>query len=351
MGSLFVLVRSAVDSPAPQTTVYGLLIVTLNYTGDVGMKHFVVVAMLVGSSTWLLAQPSCYTEYPSYYQSMPSLTALPPLSGGMSLNELIGHIAIDSICRLKSYTQIDSFMQARVTWDDTLKSMLKYMTTIVDRNPLLVFGISAADCEPRLSFPKEVRSFLARSIAKHSPYPNLDAGIASADYILTVSISDTSGLTDTSAQFAKTAIVATGNIVDTIFGRVFPFCSTQQLQPSSNGGSSQCITFDVSRENLWSSRDDKLLSSADTIIDQMVPQPSKQYLVFLKLVRLCVSTSDVYFTLYPMYWIGPRCGIYEIQAGRITDEQDYFGLGSNPLVQDVVSAIESRIQQIKTWVR
>lgn len=313
------------------------------------MRYFFALVLLAMISTTMYAQPSCYQAYPSYFKSMPQLTSLPPLSGSMSFNEIIGHIVLDSICRLTEVNQIDSFMQARLSWDDTLKSMYKYMTTVVDSDPLLVFGINHAVSEWRLSFPGEVRMHLARAIEKHSPSPNLDLAIAKSDYILQVTIYDTTGVIDTSAKFARTAIVATGNITDTILGHVFPYCSGPQLLPTSSS-SPQCITFDVRREQVQYWRERTELNATDTIIDGIVPQPSRQYLVFLQLVRLCTDSSNLYFTLLPVYSAGPRCGIYEIHGARISDEMNYFNLGLNPLVLDVVAAIEARILQVKTSV-
>ena len=313
------------------------------------MRFFILMAILIGVGISMSAQPSCLTKYSSYYRSTPLLNSLPPLSSGMSINEILGHIALDSICRELELSQIDSFMMARSTWDDTLKSMHKYMTTIVDSDPLLVFKINHAISEWRLTFPDEVRGQLALSVSKHSPYPNIDAALATCDYILTVSINDTARIVDTSAQVAKTAIVATGAIADTLFGRKFPDCSGPQQLPSTST-SSKCITFDTRREQVQFWRDRKGLTADSTVVETMVPKPTRQYLVFMKLVRLCSDTSNVYYTLFPSYSIGPRCGIYEIQSGRILDEQNYFGLGSNPLLLDVVAAIETRLVQVKTWV-
>lgn len=314
------------------------------------MNRFCTYLIVATISTVTYAQPSCFPAYQSFYSSIPQLTSLPPISGSMSYDELVGHIALDSICRVTEVNQIDSFLQARLSWDDTVKYMYKYMTTIVDNNPLIVFGINHATCEWRLTFPDEIRMHLSRAIAKHSPYSNLDLAIVNSDYILTVTVSDAASLIDTSAKFAKTAIVATGEITDTILGHQFPFCSGTPLIPVSSGSSLQCITFDVRREQIMFSREQLGLNTTDTAIEHCLPKPSHQYLVFLKLARLCTDTSNLYFTLLPTYTAGPRCGIYEIVDSRISDEQNYFNLGQNPLVADVVAAIKTRILQVKTWV-
>ncbi len=313
------------------------------------MKHIIVVIALAWTGIAISAQPSCKNSYPSYYTSMQQLTFLPPLSGGMGFNELIGHIALDSICRLVEVHQIDSFMNARMAWDDTLKSMHKYMTTIVDENPLIVFGISNAVSEWRLSFPDEVRYRLVSAIKKFSPNPNLDLAIASCDYVVTVDVTDTNAIDDTSAQFAKTAIVVTGNVLDTLLGRKLPFCVGQQQTPQSTPGP-QCLSFDVRREQIQYHRELNNLEASDSIVDRIIPQPSRQYLVFLRLTSLCKDSSSLYFTVFPVYSIGPSCGLFEIQEGRIVDEQNYFGLGPNPVIQEVVTSIEARIQQVKEWV-
>lgn len=313
------------------------------------MRFFVYLALLSFLCSAALAQPPCYQAYKSHYGTIPLLTSLPPLNTSMSFNEIIGHIALDSICRTTEVNRIDSFMQARLTWDDTVKSMYKYMTTIVDRNPLLVFGISQAVCEWRYSFPDEVRLHLLDVIGKHSPNRNVDLAIAKSDYILTIVVSDTSGIPDSSAHFARTSILASGNVTDTILGQEFPICSSQHLfQTSSSSG--PCIAFDVRREQVQNLREMMGLDASDSIVDHILPKPNRQYLVFLKLVRLCTDTSNLYFTVLPVYSVGARSGIFEISNNRISDEQNYFNLGPNPLAADVIAAIETRIAQIKSWV-
>lgn len=329
------------------------VVVHTTTVGGKAMKTMVLLLALfvIGfSEAQVNAQPPCYPAYQSNYYSMPQLASLPPLSGGMSYDEILGYIALDSICRQVEVSQIDSFMQARLSWDDTVRYMYKYMTTVVDGNPLLVFGINHSVSEWRLSFPDEIRMYLSQAIAKHSPHPNLDLAIARSDYILIVTINDTANVVDTSAKFARTSIIASCDVTDTILGHRIPACSTIPLIQFSSGSSLGCAVFDVRREQVGNCREQLGLDAADTAIDHSLPQPSQQYLVFLKLVRLCTDSSNLYYTLIPVYSVGSRCGIFKIHGGRFSDELNYFNLGSNPLLADVKAEIEARILQVKEWV-
>lgn len=267
----------------------------------------------------------------------------------MGFDELIAHIVLDSICRTTELPQIDSFMQARTSWDDTLKTLHKYMTILVDKDPLTVFGITNALCEWRISFPVDVRNALAREVVKRSPVPSLDIPIATCDYILTISVTDTSKLTDTSAISARTATITTGTITSTILGHALPQCALPQ-QSLASSSSNDCITFDSRKEQIEYHLFEGLQPTDNVTVDKMIPKPNRQYLVFLKLTTLCRDTNNVNFTVLPAYWVGPRCGIYEIIANRIEDPTNYFGLGPNPLAADVTAALTARVQAVKTWV-
>lgn len=310
---------------------------------------YVLCLMLLLSSQIAWTQPSCYSKYPSYYTSLTLPTALPPLNSGMLFDELIAHIVIDSVCRTLVSTQIDSFMQARTGWDDTLKAMMKYMTVAVDNDPLNVFGITNATSEWRLSFPIDIRNALARSVNKYSPSKGLDIPIASCDYIMKVSVQDTTTVLDTSAKIAKTARVSTAAISQVILGHNYPPCVTEMFV-ASPATAVDCITFDTRKENISYTRDELGLPSDDPTVLAIMPKPGREYLVFLKLTKLCSASGSVYFTVNPAYWVGSHCGVYEITGGKIVDTLNYFGLGTNPLAQDVVSALSNRIQSIKTWV-
>jgi len=278
------------------------------------------------------------------------LTVLPPLNSGMSFNELIGHVILDSICRSLTLNQIDSVMDARVSWDDTVNAVFKYMTTLVDVNPLTVFGITNTYAAGRRrSVPKDVRNALRNPIRKHSPAPLIDDAIATSDYIFIGTISSVTNLVDSSALSARTVRVATAIISQKILGQVVPPCSLPN-QMTTTTEASQCITFDMSLELIGQVSDDKNIFLDSTQAVAFLPSINQQYLIFLNVRTVCGDSASLYYTLFPGYWIGNSYGVFKVSSGRISDATNLFGLGVNPLLSDVVAVIESRLTAIKSWV-
>ena len=310
------------------------------------MKLFVMLFLTLDTAS-IRAQPPCLDSYQANYMVMSSLTELPPVNTGMIYNELIGHIALDSICRNVSLVEMDSFMLTRNAWDDTMKSVMKYLTTLVDINPLTVFGITNAHVSNRLSFPKDLREMIVLPIKNFSPSPGLDEPIATCDYIMTVAISDTTNLIDSSARTARTSRLSIASIEQIILGQTIPACGGQGFLATNLPV--PCISFDTRAETIEQVRD-RMGSPVDDITAMdMLPKKDRHYLVFLRLTKLCRDMTNTYYTLYPAYWVGSQCGLYEINNARILDAINYFGLGPNPLVTDVVNAFSARIEAIKNW--
>jgi len=310
-----------------------------------------ILLILLATATFqLYAQPPCYQRYPSYYASMIHLANLPPLNTGMGFGELIAHVALDSICRTLSSVQVDSFISARTSWDDTLKSVMKSVTALVDSDPLTLFGITHTNCEWRMSFPKDIRRVLYSQVLKWSPNSGIDAAIASCDYILRVTVRDTMDLIDTSAISARTARIATADINQVIMGHTYPLC-TSEGNTTGTPSVFECITFDARRENIENAREILALTTDSVTVNSLMPKHGKQYLAFLRLARLCSDTNKVYFSIFPATWVGSQSGLFEIDStGKIVDSTDCFGLGINPSVSDVIATLSTRIASIKSWV-
>lgn len=189
------------------------------------MKVILTLAFTFGLYVQLNCQPSCYPVYNSIYYLVQTPTSLPPLNTGMTFDELIGHIALDSICRNVDPLQIDSFISRRTFWDDSLKAITKYLVTLDDINPLTIFSITNSSVLGRRSFPSDIRSSLLKPIRQFSTSPGIDEAIVSSDFIMSITVVDTSTYTDTSARFARTAKIATAAIDSILLGHAFPLCA------------------------------------------------------------------------------------------------------------------------------
>lgn len=265
----------------------------------------------------------------------------------MPYDEMIGYIALDSICRNVTLGEMQTFLMARTSWDDTTKAIAKYLTILTDRNPLLVHALSSAQATVSgyIMWPIELKRFFSKIVERHSPQVALDMGILTADYIAIVQITSTQDFIDTSATMARTGRLASGTVLDTILGRAFPPCHSERM-PVSEEVQSACIRFDVRRENIIVGRRSMLLGSDSMTVNTIMPQVGT-YLVFLRIVPICRSTTKAYYSLGPCYWIGSQCGMFRIGPGNVlSDPTNYFQLGISPTLDAVVTTIRTRKQQI-----
>lgn len=312
------------------------------------MKIFLTTLLLFLLGTTAYAQLPCYPEYVGMADSLTPPNPTPPLTTSMPYDEMTGYIALDSICRNVTSGEMQTFLMARTSWDDTAKIIAKYLTILTDRNPLLMHGLSAAQAASGyIMWPIELKRFFSKVVERHSPQAALDMGILTADYIAVVRIASTQDFTDTSAVMARTGRLASGSVLDTILGRTFPPCHSERM-PANEETPPACIRFDVRRENIIAGRRSMLLGCDSSAIDAIMPRTGT-YLVFLRIVPICRSTTKAYYSLGPCYWIGPQCGMFRIGPGdTLSDPTDYFQLGTSPALEAVIATIRQRKRQIVT---
>lgn len=307
------------------------------------MRLFFSTLSLFFLGTLVHAQLPCYPEYAG---TADSLTLGLPIPHG----EMIDYIALDSICRNVTLGEMQTFLMARASWDDTTKAIARYLTILTDRNPLQMHVPSSAQTAVSGYFmwPIELKRFFSKVVERHSPQVALDMGILTADYVAVVQITSTQDFTDTSATMARSGRLASGNVLDTVLGRTFPPCHSERMS-ISEGIPPPCIRFDIRRENIIAGRRNMLLWSDSLTVNTIMPQTGT-YLVFLRVVPICRSTTKAYYSLGPCYWIGSQCGMFRIGPGNVlSDPTNYFQLGTSPTLDTVVAAIRQRKQQIVSW--
>ncbi|MBK7033471.1 MAG: hypothetical protein IPH49_09435 [Ignavibacteria bacterium] len=312
------------------------------------MKIHVIMFVAIVMAASIQAQPPCMPDYPSFYFAIARPVSVPELDTEMPNEVRSGLVALDSISRTYGRTKVDSIFDARPDWDDTVQTFLKYLTILTDYNPLaLLRHANTTEYRP-YSHYRDIRIGIAGAIEQYSPSKSLDAALTSSDYIALVTVNDTVGLIDTGAKIARTVRVVSSTVDSAVYGRVFPACDQQHMATTSEH-ERRCLTFNVHFETIYKARSEKNLPRDAITIASKMPLPGRQYLVFLFLYPVCRDADTAYISIRPASWIGSECGVFEVVDSKVVDTTDYFGLGTNPSVNDVISIINSRIRQIVSY--
>ena len=299
--------------------------------------------LVVCCTPFLYSQPSCYPEYGATFHSELMPSVFPPLNSGMTYETLVASIVLDSVCKSVDRTSFDSLVASRTSWDDTLKLFFKHSLHFVNDNPILSKLYDAND-DYHLR-PKEIRNSLYKLINSYSPSPNIDKSLVWSDYILVCTVNTVSHYTDSSATIAASVCETRAVVDDTILGKVLPNCQvvlSSSPQLTNPPQYTQCIVIDTRRENIADMLSNAGQPSDSASIDAELAL-SGTYLVFLRLVPICHTDSVVYYFATPNPLVGDHHGLYKVSTGgTINDPSNYFGLGVNPQLSSLVSAIEAR---------
>lgn len=285
-------------------------------------------------------QIPCYTRFDSEYYTFALPTRYPPLVTSMPLDVLVGHIGVDSLCKVKTYKEIETFFRTRTYWDDTLKYAAKYLLSLVDYDPVLL-NLTRGGAPSYKSLVNVYRDYLVELSRGLTARPKLDEAILGSDYILVVNVTSVTDGIDTAAAFAQSARIVRFNVVDTILGKTLPGC--YGLGGPGSSVPPGCNWFDVSREHIAVQLGNSGLSADASSVTAALPATTKQYLVFLRLRTICQTSTSAYMTLLPLYPISPTSGMFEVTAGSISDPMNLFGVGTSPTLSAASTAIRVRI--------
>jgi hypothetical protein len=315
------------------------------------------VILLFLSSTVGHSQPTPPVKFggPLFY-AFPLLTQYPPLNTGMPFNVLIGYIGGDSIVRNAPESLIRDVTK-NLTYADTAKYAAKYMYELDDYDPVTFFRWCYTQPTAGM-YPSGGPGFVkGRALARMVKIfpPNLNAyPLLYSDYIAHIKVTQTVATTDSTASFAKTVVLVTSYILDTVKGKRVPFCLNEQFRAKEEGRTMQsalgaCLNWDYALE--WKrlnhspdkSHDDS--SFVDGEGNQWI-QESKEYIVFLRYESLRRYDTYNYADLFPVTGWGSCGGMYPIIDGRVYDPYNDFGYGSNLTVEQFEAALRNNIYSI-----
>lgn len=274
------------------------------------------------------------------YGSVYSSATIPneyPLDASMPTEVIAGHRALDNILKTVTLNDLTAFEQNTSPLFDTVRALMKYTLILTDYDPLALQQIATIDPSYYI-WPTDLRYAILERTMYVSSASQLDRALIGSEYIAIVNIDSVDNITDTSAVVARNATIAHFTVVDSLLGKVYP----------------PVLEFDVRITGIEMAHQgggDSFYSSDYTMnkAKKVLPTPGR-YLVFLKFTPLCNTITTTYFSLGPNLFVGNNCGMYRISSdGTISDETNYFGLGTSPALADVKSAIELRTAEIKRW--
>ena len=271
----------------------------------------------------------CYPEYPGLFYTVQTNQFNPPYSSDMPLDLFVGYLALDSLSKSANLNEFNDFLW-RQSFNDTIKTMMKYLYKIIDYNPTKYFNFEMDNKTIiRKSQVRFIVSDFLTFIKERSPNPILDVSLLSSYFIGSITVSSVYNYTDTSAIEARTKSLITAQIDSLIKGQTPLSCfDNLSINPTNN----RCIQFEIAQE--WFDLD----SSNFTVV------PGQKYFIFCDYRYLCNVGTTNYYTILPLGIAGSR--IYPILDNNLIDLNNELGFGVNTNINIFYNNINYRINEI-----
>lgn len=310
--------------------------------------------LAVGAST-LHAQessmqtPPCYPHTTYVNFSLPKFLYGIQLNSGMPLDVMIGYIVLDSLKKGIPYSELLE-LGKKVSYNDTLKTILKYLYILKDYDPLLfeqnLYALRS-DYSPLV--PHDLVMALFSTLNIKPPKPASDELLAFSSVIARVRVVDTVRIRNDHATLAKTTITVRCDVLDLIKGQRLPVCTGSESWTALPVSSAPvpCLEFTYALEHRLDYRNEH--SSAPGYEKSLDAQGNpwikagKEYFVFLSPVGICSTDSLRYLTMRPLN-VGGVSGMYPIDDnGMVFEPFDDFGFGQGLSVAEFRNALQQNI--------
>lgn len=318
-----------------------------------GGTILVLLTLLVpsdSSKAQSILSPPCRPKYGGLTFRLPYVEQMPPLNSGMTFDELIGYIVLDSAMRGSELGDMVDFVNRQTSMNDTLKMMRKYYYLLGDNNPPLFHQYFLQCRNPGIPY---VYDALIRKCVSFSVSPIIDGLLLRSNVVARVTPRCIRRITDSTAAWAKTTDVVYASVSDTIKGKKLPVynqylnhCNNflRPASPASVGDNSGYIQFHYAEE--W----DNTTNTKAKYQDSVVMREYSEYLVFLDYSLVCADSTSMYCPTYPGRYKTPvldddsyRLAIYPIENDKILDPDNSLGLGTQPNYQVFLQAVEQKI--------
>lgn len=320
----------------------------------------VTMALMLGSLGASSAQSIKYTGPKDFRGivkiSIPYPSNYPPLNSGMPFDVMMGYIYDDSLVRFfNANPNLRTDSIGMTLGPDTVRKALKYAYEMTDYDPtawLLYQEDVPHTSQYSNTPPSELFGVLMHRAAQVDSDKAVSAGLTNVDFILQVSVFDTSSTIDsTCPQGLDTVEGVKAYVDDVIKGQNLPTCNDTQYRANPKGkealATSPCIAFEYMLYWLSGIQDQRG-------VWQIGPRPpwttpGNDYIVFLRYIPLGGDRTGYYATLSPGGISSTMECMYPIRNGIVYDPNNDFGLGANLTVSDFKSRLRAKIQTIKSY--
>lgn len=343
------------------------------------MYRYILLMIVVG--TLLHAQNPCGDYAPVHQLRWPDRH--PPVSIYMPYDVLLGYIAMDSVMNWATTRErvlrVRSFLERRMTFDDTLKKIVRSMYAMADYDPTLYEATLRDFRYPQLA-PTMMREGIIEAVMRawsnDTANLNRDLALLRAHYIAHVKVEDTVHVLGTYAGRWTTLVVTTCRVLDLIKGQVLLPCDLsfthdapiqhtkpKVLKPWSSG--TPCLQFTYIPDMRLEGIIDVGLDDDPRLGHAIVP--GKEYIVMLTLPTLCRDTVSNslgdYYELVPLVidlpctdeW-GFRMSVaaYPIVLDNsgipvVHMPKNEFGWGTEVALETFKQRLRDRITEIRNW--
>lgn len=316
------------------------------------MKHYIwtIVSVLFAVNT-MFSQISVNGpgQRTQLYIAVSGLDQIPPLHSDMSLDCMVAYIVMDSLARKASINEV--FDKPLTVSLDSLRVSARYMYALTDYSPNLMrrYMTTTRDSIPGnhyLSFPANSYYGLQRALERRLDEFGKDYGmLLMTHYILRVIIDTTVAGIDTTYGKPLPWMNVSCTVQDQIKGKILPNnCNYNDNKKVSTLISEACLNFGYPINWMTGGGfNNEKPQNTGTYINEV--KSGEEYYVFLTQLSLW-ENADI---LVPLHAFESSGGLFKILDGHVSDPDNFWGLGTNPLETEFKTHLDSLISNISTW--
>ena len=276
---------------------------------------------------------------------------LPPLFTDMPYDCMIGYIAMDSIAREKPGGEIINYADSLSL--DSLRIAARLMYSVADYSPLLLMryinNIRDSSREGRYKSSPAVSYFnLEEQLIERRDELGRDyAMVLTSQYIYKVRIDSVVVGIDTTFRKPKDWVNAACTVLDTIKGQYLP-CNCKETLPENKvnkqlSNADNCLIFSYPLNRITGTRGSAY--DSDNIDRIKTVQKGEIYYIFLEHVSLRKGTDYI----HPSYYHEETGGLFLVDDDVVIDNFNFWGLGTEPEINDFHNNLLFIINKIKSW--
>ncbi|TAL68680.1 MAG: hypothetical protein EPN82_10405 [Bacteroidetes bacterium] len=276
------------------------------------------------------------------------LTQIPTYHSDMPLDCMVGYIVMDSLSRNEYGVPIFDFIEG--TSIDTIKVVARYLYSVCDYNPTLLRSYinTLRDSFPGPTFkssPSNTYYKTQQEISKRINEFGKDfAFLIVSHYILRIRVDSVVVGVDTTFNETMNWVNVASTVLEKIKGIYLPENCHYDNNKINNAilDSYQCLLFGYPFEAKTGPRDE-VYEYPPGIIRTVVK--GEEYFVFLEHISMQKGTDYI----HPVYKFEQSGGLFKIENENVLDPSNFWGLGTQPSIEDFRNNLNDKISIIKHW--